>query len=123
MCVGTVYSPKMPRLVLFDLADLFGINHPSLTEAGWTSLMVASAAGYTDVVRLLLDRNASVDLRTYTGYSALMMASARGQTKAMELLLEKGARFDLQDPFGSSALMVASAKGQLDAVRHLRKCK
>jgi ankyrin repeat protein len=69
-----------------------GSNPNAVTTAGITALMVASASGSADSVRLLLDRGASVNARESNGgQTALMFASAHNRPAVIELLIERGA--------------------------------
>ena len=75
----------------------------------------------TEVVELLLERGAQVDLQDNVGQSALMVASVVGQTKIVKLLLERGAQVDLRDNNGDSALMLADRNGHIKTVQFLQK--
>ena len=60
------------------------------------------------MVKLLLEKNAHVDLLNGDGWSSLMCASQNGHCEVVELILEKGAQVCLQDDNGLSGLMLAS---------------
>ena len=81
------------QAVLIDGAD---INATEVREddgvyvRGITALMMASANGHTEVVKLLLDNGADVNVKnTDDGVTALFMASANGHTEIVKLLLDK----------------------------------
>ena len=61
---------------------------------GSRPLILAAAKGHHEMVRLLLDRGASVDAADYTGWTALHAAVYGGHTDVVQLLLEHGARFE-----------------------------
>ena len=85
----------------------------------WSPLMMASDKGHTDVVQLLLERGAQVDLQNNVGLTALIWASDKGHTDIVKLLLERGAQIDLQNNDEWTALMMASSCGQTEIVKLL----
>ena len=72
-----------------------------------TLLMAAAAGGQEAVVRMLLQRGASVNLQTSNGITALMGAALYGQTTVVQVLLDAKADASLQTTEGDTALMVA----------------
>ena len=88
-----------------------------------TLLMCASGNGQSPLVKLLLNRGASIDLQDSTGFTALMAAVYWGKPSAVPLLLQAGARTDLCDDEGHTALQLAEAAATHPAlakdVRHL----
>ena len=81
--------------------------------------MKSSKNGHTEVVKLLHDYGAQVDLQDNDGWSALMFASDNGHTEVIKLLHEHGAQVDLQNNGGWSALMTASLNGHTEVVKLL----
>ena len=59
--------------------------------------MEASIRRYSDVVKLLLDCGAQVDLRNKCGSTSLMLARKNGNNDIVKLLLDSGAQIDLID--------------------------
>ena len=75
-------------------------------EAGDTTLLMAAAAGGQEaMVRMLLQRGASVNLQTLSGGTALMHAAANGHTTSVQALLDAKADISLQDTDGCTALI------------------
>mmetsp|Transcript_22071 Transcript_22071/g.39333 ORF Transcript_22071/g.39333 Transcript_22071/m.39333 type:complete len:227 (+) Transcript_22071:1-681(+) len=58
---------------------------------GDTGLMLASIQGYTDLVELLLDRQAGLEYQNIYGRTALMMAAEHGHHEVVRSLLRAGA--------------------------------
>ena len=99
-----------------------GVNVNCLVDffnGEWSPLMRASAEGHTEIVKVLLERGAQVDLQNNVGLTALMMASDSGCTEIVKVLLERGAQVDLPDNVGWTALMMASDSGCTDIVKLL----
>lgn len=88
-------------------------------EAGWTALLYASAQGYPQIVRLLLDAGANPDIGNVHSITPLMYGARYDNLEVCRCLLEHGANTDLQDKYGDSALMVATAYGHADLVEEL----
>ncbi len=75
--------------------------------------MAASHSGHIDVVKVLLENDAQVDLQGNHGQSSLMAASHSGHVDIVGVLLEKYAQVDLQGSDGTSPLMVTGRKAML----------
>ena len=76
-------------------------------HTGSTLLMVAANREQEVMVRMLLQRGASVNLQDITGGTALMGAAAVGHTTIVQALLDAKADASLQTIDGSTALMAA----------------
>jgi Ankyrin repeats (many copies) len=82
-----------------------GAGVGALNRSGGTPLHDAALSGNTDVINLLLDRGANVDVKERdSGATALMMAASIGRTDAVALLLRRGADPALRDHAGRTAL-------------------
>ena len=57
----------------------------------WTALMYATSQGYTDIVEMLLNKNAQVDRLDSNGMTVLWVATHQGKLKLAEILLKAGA--------------------------------
>ena len=86
----------------------------------WSPLMAASLYKKTDVVKLLLEKDATVNLQDKYGKTALMQASAMGAEDIVTLLLTYGADPNLQDRNGRTALMEALSKNQAKIAQILK---
>lgn len=77
---------------------------------GWTPLISASFYKKSDVVKLLLEKQAAVNLQDRYGKTALMQAAAMGAEDIVILLLDHGADPNIQDNNGRTALIEAYSK-------------
>ncbi len=97
-----------------------GVNANAKDSEGTTALMFAAQKGYTEIVRILLNNDANVNLASRRfGLTALMLAAAHKQPDSARLLLAAGADVNAKNDDGSTALMVASLKGDINVVRLL----
>ena len=88
---------------------------------GVTLLMVAAAAGQGAMVRMLLQRGASVNLQNSTGLTSLMSAAFNGHTTTVQALLDAKADASLQAESGGTALMFAEHQKHTAAAQLLRQ--
>lgn len=77
------------------------------TTDGWTPLISACFYKKAEVVQLLLEKEALVDVQDKYGKTALMEATAMGAENIVVMLLEYGANPNLQDINGRTALSEA----------------
>ncbi|KAA0177228.1 hypothetical protein FNF27_01557 [Cafeteria roenbergensis] len=80
------------------------------TAYGKAPLIRASANGHVGIVRMLLDRGASVDATDDHGRTALMWASCCGRVEIVRMLLDRGASVDATDINGVNAVTISSCR-------------
>jgi ankyrin repeat protein len=95
-------------------ADINGRN-----DMGFTPLWAASKNGHLPVVRLLLEKKASIDARAWEGETPLIAAAAAGQTSIVKYLIENGADETLRDGSGWTARKWAEVREHGDTYRYL----
>ena len=93
-------------------------DEENVLEIG-TPLFVASRRGHLNVVQLLVERGASLDMQSVYGETPLHVASENGHLSVVQLLVECGASLDTQNKGGKSPLHVASQNGHLSVVQLL----
>ncbi|KAG7169704.1 E3 ubiquitin-protein ligase MIB2-like [Homarus americanus] len=99
-------------------------KHPDKVDgrsSGKTCLQVACHQGHMDIVRLLLDHKASLDIADDDGDLALHYAAFGNQPEIMELLLRKNASINVVNKGRCSALHVAVNKQHAACVKVLLK--
>ena len=87
--------------------------------SGFTALMCASLDGQVEIVRLLLEAEADMNMKGDRGDTALILASRHGFCHIAQLLVEAGAHKNLKNRRGDTALITASRRGHRDVVRLL----
>ncbi len=95
---------------------------------GVTALMNAAIEGHSDIVQVLLNRDADVNMKDDGGWTALMRAAQGGPTTIKEdhnaivrLLLAKGADVNVRSTNGMTALHLAEYHGHTEIVQLLKK--
>jgi hypothetical protein len=84
-----------------------GVDASCAEHYGATLLMAAAVGGHEAMVRMLLQRGASVNLQDSVGGTALMHAANNGHTATVQALLDAKADASLQATEGDTALMIA----------------
>ncbi|XP_072888522.1 E3 ubiquitin-protein ligase MIB2 isoform X3 [Hemitrygon akajei] len=90
-----------------------------IKNQGKTALQVAAHQGHLEVVNILLQSNAKLEVHDEDGDTALHYASFGNQPEVARLLLSKGANVNLLNGSTCSALHIAVNKGFMDVVRAL----
>lgn len=73
-----------------------------------TALMEASINGHLDIVKILLNSGADINLEDWDGRTALMFPALNGHKDIVIELINKGADLNKKDNDGETALMKAS---------------
>ena len=68
-----------------------GADINSVDDRGWTALMHACDKGYTDMVRLFLQKGAKVNIKSGP-YTALFLAGSHDYGEIVSLLRKAGAK-------------------------------
>ena len=79
----------------------------SVPIPGWTALMIASAEGYTEAVKILLGSGADPNMAAQNGRTALMVAAGEGNIEIVKLLLDNHADTAIKDKEGRTAIDLA----------------
>ena len=98
-----------------------GVDARCAESSGATLLIAAAFGGQEAIVRMLLQRGASVNLPDDTGSTALMGAAAMGHLAIVQALLEAKADATLQTKGNRTALMGAEHHGHAEIAQLLRQ--
>ncbi|XP_067012508.1 protein TANC2 isoform X2 [Anabrus simplex] len=116
-----IYSPnvKVSRLLL-----LAGASPDHLTEflGNAPALCMYAHEGVADMVSLLLEFGADVELTNSQGCTALSLASTRGHCEVVRQLVAAGASLGHADTAGQCPLVHAARNGRLNVVGYLLAC-
>lgn len=105
------------------LCNFREINIDAKDKTGATPLICAVKLGNTEVVRLLLEKGAQVNIARDDTQTPLHMATRYGFLEIVRLLLENGAHVDQTAQDGYTALFGAAQEGFVDIVRLLLEKK
>jgi hypothetical protein len=110
-----------PRQVQAEIVRVLVEAGASLQNPGYyTAVSYAAYAGHVEILRYLLDRNASPDGGAIGGESRyptpLAMAVMKGDADAVRLLFERGANPRIKGPAGEDALGFARKYNRADLV-------
>ena len=97
-----------------------GVDARDAEQGDKTLLMSASMGGQEAMVRMLLQRGASVNLQDTTGLTAVMYAAVNGHTMTVQVLLDAKADASLRTTSGSTALMIAEQEKHTATAQLLR---
>ena len=95
------------------------VNVQMFGHPGYTALMKASANGYHECVKLLLETGADVNDTSTQSQTSLMYSAMFGHVACLNLLIGAGADVNTKDIAGSKALFMASAFGHEKCVKSL----
>ena len=95
--------------------DAFG----ELSDRDETALLLASANGHVEIVRLLLEAKADKSLAGRCGETALVRAACKGHAEIVRLLLKAGVEKDSANTDSDTALLRASQNGHVETARSL----
>jgi len=110
-----------PQAVAAWLDEGGGVDAGCAERDGATLLVAAALGGQEAVVRMLLQRGASVNLQDSYGGTTLMGAAAYGHTTIVRVLLDAKADASLQATSGGTALMAAELQEHAAAAQLLRQ--
>ncbi|XP_075045926.1 E3 ubiquitin-protein ligase MIB2 isoform X2 [Mixophyes fleayi] len=98
------------------------LKHPDkvdIRNQGRTALQVSSHLGHLEVVKVLLQANANIDLKDDEGDSALHYAAYGNQPAVVRVLLGNAANAELLNNAKCTALYIAVNKGFMEVVQIL----
>ncbi len=99
-------------------------EHPGVVNVlylGKTPLFLACTLGFTDMVKLLLDKNADVTFRAEGGGTALHEAARNGHQAIVELLLAHGADTYVKNSTNKTPLDFAQMNGHKETIAVLKR--
>ena len=95
-----------------------GIDVNYIGPYGTTAIILARSI---EIVKILIDAGANINMQDNNGNTILMNVSARGQSDILELLLEHGANINIKDKYGRTAFTYAVSAGNDNIIKILLK--
>ncbi|KAI7798397.1 transient receptor potential cation channel [Triplophysa rosa] len=89
------------------------------SKNGWSPLLLAAERGHTEVVRLLLQNNARVDVFDEEGKAAIHLAAEQGHQDIVDILLSHKAFVNAKTKLGLTPLHLSAQSGSARLVRSL----
>lgn len=96
-----------------------GTSINSVDSRGRTALMAATHANQIDMVRVLLENGADVDLQDNMNDNPFLYAGAEGLLEILKLTIAAGANTKLTNRYGGTALIPACHHGYPECVLEL----
>ena len=87
-----------------------GVNSNTITDSGFTPLMIASFKGYSEIAKMLLAAGANPNMANEKGWVPLMDAAYTNRPKITKILLAAGANPNATTNEGWTALMGAAKR-------------
>lgn len=88
-------------------------------QTGLTPLMMAAYHGNVEIMNMLLEKGASLELKDEEGYTALIFTSNAGKPAAGQRLIELGANVNARANDNSTPIMFAAQHGYNEVVKLL----
>ncbi|KAM7117005.1 ankyrin repeat and SOCS box protein 3 isoform 2-T6 [Ciconia maguari] len=87
--------------------------------SGWNSLHQASFQGYTEIMKILLEKGASKECKDDFGITPLFVAAQYGKLESLRLLISYGADVNCQAKDRATPLLIAAQEGHAECVELL----
>ena len=101
------------------MSDYFPIEALKNSKELNAALLDASYNGHTEIVKILIEKGASIHEKNNNGSTPLHYASDNGHTEIVKILIEKGANIHEKDNDGWTPLHRASYNGHTETVKIL----
>ncbi|KFZ64899.1 Ankyrin repeat and SOCS box protein 3 [Antrostomus carolinensis] len=105
-------------IVNFLLQHGANVNGPH-SWSGWNSLHQASFQGFTEIMKILLEKGASKECKDDFGITPLFVAAQYGKLESLRLLVSHGAEVNCQAKDRATPLLIASQEGHAECVELL----
>ncbi|NXQ81286.1 ASB3 protein, partial [Nyctibius grandis] len=87
--------------------------------SGWNSLHQAAFQGFTEIMKILLEKGASKECKDDFGITPLFVAAQYGKLESLRLLVSHGADVNCQAKDGATPLLIAAQEGHVECVELL----
>ena len=104
------YMPDFPDFMKIVSSFLEVVDIDEQNSKGLTALMLATIEGHTEIVDILIEAGADLNIQEEYGDTALMKAIYKKNIDIAEMLIDSGADLNIPDEDGNSALIKAIQK-------------
>ena len=111
---------KIHRFFVCKSSSLTSIILFQFMCQGYTALIHAAGENLEDIVELLIEFKADLNIQDKDGWSALMYASSRGNEDVAKTLVDAGARLDLRNIHGKDAVTLAHDESYTEIESYIR---
>ena len=118
-CLHFLVLQRCNKEVLEIIID-HGVHVNTMNKRNETALMIASAKGNTDIIKVLLTAGADPNITDADG-NACLHNSIYGnwEREVLQTIIDHGAHVNITNKEGHTALMIASRKGNIDGIKVL----
>ena len=99
------------------IIDQYDVNETN--DYGYTALHYAADNGNLEILKLLINNKALIDIQSNDGSTPLMLSVIRQHEETCKKLLENGANPNLKDEFGYTSLHRAALNNDLNIMKLL----
>ena len=110
---------ESPKKVQEEIAAGYDVNARYAYNV--TPLIDATMFGKTEIVKILIDAGAEIDLVDNSGSTALHESAIMGELAIAKILIEAGAAIDKKNQYNATPLHAATTKGHIDVSEYLIK--
>ncbi len=97
-----------------------GLDVNGMNKNGWSALMIAASKGNVDILKLLIENGAALDVRKYQGgQTALIFAAHWGHADVVRHLIARGANLNIQMDDGWTALIDSISTDNVEVAKIL----
>ncbi|NJM80254.1 MAG: hypothetical protein HC854_12710 [Flavobacterium sp.] len=108
---------EISKLLIENKAKVNQLN--KVPPAEGTAIELPCQEGYLDIVKLLVENGADINLKGFRGFTPIRIAARNGHLEIVKYLAESGAKIDIKAMDGATPFAHAATKGHIDIVKYL----
>lgn len=116
---GKYESPPLVYAVISGCLEIITLllkngAHPGIGT--WPALAQAATDDRVDIIEILCNFNAYIDVRTLDGYSLIMLATRFNHADSIRFLCNRGAQMNFVGKDGESLLILAASYASIEII-------